>query len=75
MSAWIIPTEHEKREWSRFANAAYRCGNNEIGHRMSVAASVSRHYQMPLATFDALQRAYRQWLCFNVYRMPQVRHG
>jgi hypothetical protein len=31
------PTQHEKNEWSRMAQAAYREGHNSIGHTYSIA--------------------------------------
>lgn len=58
----ITPTEHEKAEWSRLAQAAYAQNINSIGHRYSVAASLCRNCGIPLKTFDALQSGYRQWL-------------
>ncbi len=35
-----VPTEKEKREWSRCAQAAYKVGNNTVGHFMSGIASM-----------------------------------
>lgn len=65
MSGIITPTEHDKAEWSRMAQAAYKCGHNSIGHRYSVAATISKGEQMPVSVFDSLQRPYRQWLIWN----------
>lgn len=59
------PTEHEKREWSRMATAAYSSGRNPIGHRYSMAATLFRGEPMDLQRFDALQNGYRAWLVFN----------
>ena len=58
----ITPTEHEKREWSRLAGAAYAADHNAIGHRYSGAASIRRDGQITLHYFDFLQVGYRQWL-------------
>jgi hypothetical protein len=63
----ITPTGYEKGEWSRFAQAAYGRGENSIGHRFSVAASLPTGAAMDLAYFDGLQRDYRAWLSFNEY--------
>lgn len=58
----IIPTHHEKMEWSRLAQAAYASGRNDIGHRFSVAATHRNQEPMDLMIFDALQADYRTWL-------------
>ena len=64
----IIPTEHDKREWSRMANAAYGSDHNDIGHRYSMAAASTRIGEsMPVARFDALQQGYRAWLIDNIF--------
>jgi hypothetical protein len=63
---FMTPTEHEKAEWSRLAQAAYAAGYNSIGHRYSAAASLCRGCDMPIKTFDALQTGYRQWLLFGL---------
>lgn len=61
----ITPTQHEKNEWSRMAQAAYRAGRNSIGHAFSVAASMSSGQQMSPRYFYKLQNSYRAWLVFN----------
>lgn len=58
----MIPTEHEKSEWSRLAQDAYRHDLNGIGHRFSIYASMKRGEQMPIGLFDVMQSEYRQWL-------------
>lgn len=63
----ITITQHEKSEWSRFAQAAYARRDNATGHRFSVAASVPHGYRMPVAHFDGLMRDYRARLCFNKF--------
>lgn len=63
--ATITPTWHEKAEWSRMAQAAYRANFNQIGHRYSIAASLASGERMTTARFDALQAGYREWLVFN----------
>lgn len=56
----IMPvTNHERAEWSRLAQDAYKHGWTHVGHRFSVAATLA---EMPLARFDSLQRDYRIWL-------------
>ena len=62
----ITPTEHEKSEWSRFAQAAYKAGRNDLGHRFSMAAACTLKGQaIDGERFYALQDIYRDWLCFN----------
>jgi len=64
----IIPTEHEKREWSRMAQAAYSAGHNAIGTRYSMASALCIiGAAMDLTRFDSLQSGYRAWLCFNEF--------
>jgi hypothetical protein len=65
MTSVITPTEHEKAEWSRLAQAAYKRGKNAIGHRYSVAASHPRNSSVSVTYFDYLQHGYRQWLVSN----------
>jgi hypothetical protein len=60
--ATMTPTEHEKAEWSRLAQAAYSAGYNSIGHYYSAYASMFRGQDMRIAQFDKLQCGYRQWL-------------
>jgi len=59
------PNDHEKREWSRMATAAYRKGFNAVGHRYSVMSSLKRDETMPLSVFDMLQDGYRAWLTYG----------
>ena len=63
----ITITNHEKSEWSRFAQAAYARGDNATGHRFSAAASLPTNAEMTVAHFDSLQRDYRAWLVFNEF--------
>lgn len=63
----MVPTEHEKSEWSRMAQAAYKASLNPVGHRYSVAASLPKGGALPLARFDELQSGYRAWLVFNEF--------
>jgi hypothetical protein len=65
VTALIHPTEHEKREWSRFARAAYQADRNDIGHRFSGAATLLIGESMSPAHFYALQEEYREWLVFG----------
>ena len=61
----MINTQYEKDEWSRFAQAAYACNRNAIGHRYSVAASIPNGAAIPLGWYDALMEGWRAWLVFN----------
>lgn len=61
----MIPTEHEKSEWSRLAQDAYSKDRNDIGHRFSIAASAKAGVEFELTYFDELQGEYRQWLNFG----------
>jgi hypothetical protein len=58
----ITPTAAEKAEWSRLAQAAYKGGQNAVGHRFSMAAALPNAAALPVARYDALQAAYRSWL-------------
>ena len=62
MTSRITPTEHEKREWSRMATAAYKTGRNAIGHRYSMAATLRIGEPCDVSKFDSLQNDYRAWL-------------
>ena len=61
----ITPTQHDKDEWSRMAQAAYQSGHNNIGNRYNRAANIPQNYRITLRQFDELQDGYRAWLCFN----------
>lgn len=63
----IIPTAHDKAEWARYAQAAYKTGHNRIGHRYSAMASIPNGYGMDISVFDTLQHNYRQWLIWSVF--------
>lgn len=63
----ITPNDHEKAEWARMAQAAYRTGRNAIGHRYSAAAALRHNEPLPLPRFDTLQSGYRAWLVFNEF--------
>lgn len=63
----VTPTEHEKREWSRMAQAAYAAGRNDVGHPYSMAATLRKGERMAVARYDALMSGYRAWLVFNAW--------
>lgn len=63
----MTPTHAEKMEWARMAQAAYAIGRNDIGHRYSGAASLSRDGWMPLALYDDLMKGYRPWLLWDTW--------
>jgi len=67
----ITPTRHEKLEWARCAQAAYRHGRNNDGHTLSAAASLSEGMRMSCARFDMVMAIYREWL-LNGYRDQQI---
>jgi len=71
--AMITPTQNEKNEWARLAQAAYRVCCNEIGHTFSAAASLPHDGQLTVQRFDELQINYRQWLCFSTVTLPNGR--
>ena len=63
---FIVPSEHDKAEWSRMAQDAYRTDRNSFGHRYSVmAATTLRGAALPINIYDDLMRVYRQWLVFG----------
>jgi len=61
----ITITEHERTEWSRLAAAAYKAGNNDIGHKFSAAAAYPAGTRIAVSTYHPLQEIYREWLVFN----------
>ena len=63
----MTPSHNEKMEWSRMAMAAYGSDRNDVGHRFSAYASLRSDESIDIRTFDALQNAYRNWLCFNEF--------
>lgn len=65
----MVPTDHEKSEWSRMARAAYADDWNATGHRFSAAASLESGRSIPLHQFDDLQAEYRSWLIGGFYRV------
>ena len=71
MPQFITPTQAEKDEWSRMAQAAYRANRNDLGHLFSAAASIAQNDRVRLDSFDLLQTIYRQWLVFG--RWPCTR--
>lgn len=57
----IFATDHARAEWHRIAVDAYKTGRNKAGHMFSVASAVYTG-EMPIETYDNLQRIYRRWL-------------
>ena len=66
----MTPNRHTKLEWARMAQAAYRNGRNDIGHRYSGAAALPEGAAMDIARYDALQHDYRNWLIADEYPTP-----
>lgn len=64
----MTPTQYEKNEWSRMAQAAYSARENAVGHRYSVAASLPHDGTVTAQHFDRLQEGYRLWLVWNDFR-------
>jgi hypothetical protein len=61
----ITPTYHDKMEWSRMAQDAYKRGNNFVGHRYSAFSSLSNNAVLRIDIYDTLQLNYREWLINN----------
>lgn len=59
------PTQHEKMEWARCAQAAYKAGHNRLGHALSAAAALPHDADMPVARYDFIAGTYRTWLVFG----------
>lgn len=66
----ITVTAHNKDEWSRFAQDAYRTGHNAHGHRFSAAAALPEGYAMEARVYDSYQAVYRAWLVFGWDEVP-----
>ena len=62
LKVWITPTEHEKRELSRFACAAYAADCNRLGHLASGVASLPKGGYTTTARWDEVMGPYRAWL-------------
>ena len=62
-----IPTEHDKKEWARMAQAAYKVGENFTGHRYSAYAAWPSNQEMRIDVYNTLMRNYRRWLVFGEY--------
>lgn len=58
----ITPTDHDRAEWSRLAQDAYRSERNPMGHKFSAAAAWRAGVPMPIGIYDDLQGIYRAWL-------------
>lgn len=71
---YIIPTAHEKAEWSRLAQAAYRANLGSIGSKYSAAAAIPSGWKMPADRFDLLQSGYRAWLMFGFAEAAPIIH-
>lgn len=58
----ITPTRHEKLEWARCAQAAYRQSKNDVGHTLSAMAALPENTPLRVHQYDCLQAIYRSWL-------------
>ena len=65
MNCVNTPTDHEKREWARLAQAAYHTCRNAAGHTFSAAAALPAGATMDPQRFQKLQDGYRAWLVFG----------
>jgi hypothetical protein len=59
----MTPNAHERAEWARMAQDAYKHGHTFYGHRYSAQAALGG--PRPVDVYDTLQRVYRQWLVFG----------
>ena len=57
-------TEHEASELCRFAQAAYRADQNDLGH---LCSGVNAGDQVSIERYDRMMSAYREWLVFNTF--------
>jgi len=70
---FITPTAHEKREWARMAQAAYKAGRSCLGHRMSGAACLASDQSMGIQRYDHIMGLYRTWLIDGFAAIPPLR--
>ncbi len=68
--ACMVVSEHNKSEWARMAQDAYRTDRNDYGHRYSAAASIPRGTMLTCARYEELQSIYRKWLVFGWKDVP-----
>lgn len=67
MNHGITVCRHNKIEWARMAQVAYRENRNTIGHVMSAAASMRDGAVLSCRDYDRIQDAYRAWLVFGTW--------
>ena len=67
----ITITQHERNEWSRLAQDAYRTGHNAYGHRFSAAAACWPE-RVSCAAYDRHQAIYRAWLLTGWRDVPEL---
>ena len=60
---YVTPTEHERREWQRMAEACQQAG--KAVHACLYRAASLLTIPMAPWTYDALQQNYRRWLVFG----------
>lgn len=61
----ITPTDHEKLEWARCAQAMYAREENANGHKLSAAAALPHGAVMYAEKYDQVAAIYRAWLVFD----------
>lgn len=59
----VTVTAHERAEWARMAQDAYRTDRNFWGHRYSMASACLNVCRIDV--YNTLQHHYRQWLVFG----------
>jgi hypothetical protein len=64
----IVPNDHEKSEWARMGESALDAGYDGVARRYLSAGTHPNGQPMLIERFDALQCAYRSWLCFNDFK-------
>jgi hypothetical protein len=69
----IVPTEAEKYEWSKLAQAAYRQDKNDIGHFFSGLAAMRSDASLNESTFTVIQNQTADWKRFGWWPNLQER--
>lgn len=63
----MTPSQQNKNEWARMAQAAYAAGRNAVGHRFSALASMRSTDSLSSRDYDLVQGQYRAWLIDHIY--------
>ena len=65
MKTSMSPTQHERSEWIRYAEALEQRGRIEFAALYRQAAARPSCYDFGVMEYDALMDSYRTWLCFG----------